>query len=421
MFLLKSNSYIDAESWYDLEVAFTESLKNSSLDEIILLLHTSIPAPCGWRSEYVRPVFYNRLDEVPNLLLSTAPSVLRTGGTLTHQQRPHVVATGAQPDGNRDEEENQKCTDTPPETIADWEEEVVTPGWDYEEEIDETEVNATKVVQDAYLRHLEWKQAAAKKIQAAYRRHLERKQAGAARKIQDAYRRHLERKRASAAGKIQIAYRRYLERKRAAARRIQATCRRHLERKRTDAAGKIQAAYRFHLKQKSVNRVGIDAIQTHYWRLLRERSVEMEWSKDSQYHLLFRVPLGYILVCLDVIKAFAESERKEVIKRMMTGGSGDLEESMETLDQCRCGGVDRTLYQRSNKPSSELLKKTVALQKKLSPSSEFHDERSVIDLQHTVLKVKSVVKRLDNIPGSIGTRNQIKEPWNRGWKWIFEN
>ena len=410
------------------------------------MLHADIPRPLvfiqdGWESEYVRLVFYDRLDEVPELLLLTASSVSSTGSTPV-QQWPYLeTETGAQPDGDRDGWGQQERVDVPEGGLADGTGAAIMFGWGHEEEIDETRANAAKVIQDAYRRHFERKQTAAKKIQAAYCRHLERKQAGAAIKIQDVYRRHLEWQRASAAGKIQATYRRHLERKRTdaagkiqaayrrhmewkrgvAAGKIQDAYRRHLEWKRVGAAKKIQVAYRSHLKQKSVNRVGIDTIQTHYWRLLRERSMEMEWSKDSQYHLLFRVPLGYILVCLDAIRAFAECEKKEVMKRMMTGGNGDLEESMETLDQCRCGSVDCTSYQRSNKYSSELLKKTVALQKKLSPSSKFHEERSVIDLQHAVLKVKSVVKRLDNIPGSIGTRNQIKEPWNRGWKWIFEN
>jgi len=74
----------------------------------------------------------------------------------------------------------------------------------------------------------------------------------------------------------------------------------------------------------------------------------------------------------------------------------------------------------SNKSSSKLLKETIALQKKLSPSSKFHEERSVRDLQRAVLEVKAVVESLDNIPESIGTRNKIEKHWNRGWKWIFE-
>ena len=73
-----------------------------------------------------------------------------------------------------------------------------------------------------------------------------------------------------------------------------------------------------------------------------------------------------------------------------------------------------------NKPSSKLLKKTVALQKKLSPSSDFHDGRSVANLQHAVLEVKSVVESLDDIPGAIEIKDKIKKRWNRGWKWILE-
>jgi len=35
--------------------------------------------------------------------------------------------------------------------------------------------------------------------------------------------------------------------------------------------------------------------------------------------------------------------------------------------------------------------------------------------------VKAVVKGLDDIPGFIGTRNQIKKRWVRRWGWIFED
>ena len=60
------------------------------------------------------------------------------------------------------------------------------------------------------------------------------------------------------------------------------------------------------------------------------------------------------------------------------------------------------------------------LQKKLSPSSKFHEGRSVSDLQRAVLEMKAIVESLDDIPESIGTRNQIEKRWERGYKWIFE-
>ena len=346
--LLISNSYAGAKCWDDLVYAFTESLRNSNLDEIILLLHTAIPGSRGWRSKYVRSVSYNWLDEVPELLLSMAPNTVRTGTAPAYQQRPHIeVATGVQPDGDRDIQGEPKHIDIPQEKITDGKEvETVTPGGDHEQEIDEIRVNAAKTIQDAY------------------RRHLEQKRAGAARKIQAAYRRRLRRKR--------------------------------------------------------VIRKGIDATQAHYWHALRKRSMEMEWSTGSRYHLLLRVPLAYILVCLDVIKAFAESEKKGAKKRMLTEDDRNLEELMGALDQYRFGGVDCICYRGSNNPLSKLLKKTITLQKKLSPSSKFHKERSVSDLQHAVGEVKAVVESLDDIPGSIGTRNQIRKCWDRGSKWIFE-
>ena len=313
---------------------------------MILLLHTTIPRPRGWRSKYVRQVTYDELEGVPELLL-TAPSASKTGPT-SHQQQPDVeVVAEVQPDGDDDGPGEQEQIDIPQEKIADgMEAEAFASSEDHEEEIDETRVNAAKAIQDAY-RH-------------------------------------------------------------------------HLERRRTGAAQKIQAAYRRHLKQKSVVRKGIEATQAHYWDLLRERSMEMELTKDSRYYLLFRVPLADILVCLDAIKTFAESEKKAAKKRMLTEDDKGIEESMEVLNQHRCDKVDYTVYRRSNKFFSKILKKMNELQKKLSPSSKLHEGRSVSDLQDAVLEVKAVVESLSNIPRSAGTREQIDRRWNRGWKWISE-
>jgi len=119
------------------------------------------------------------------------------------------------------------------------------------------------------------------------------------------------------------------------AKTIQDAYRHYLERKRAGAAKKIQAAYRHRLKRKSIVRKGIEATQAHYWHLLRKRSMEIEWTKNSRYYILFRVPLAYVLVCLDTIKAFVESEKKEAKKRMMTEHHSKLEELTETLTKQR--------------------------------------------------------------------------------------
>lgn len=225
-------------------------------------MRATIPGPHEWRPKYVRLVSYHRLGEVPGLLLSGASSTLRNDATSTRQQQPHVeAAMGTQPDGDRYGQGQQKHIDgTAQERIHDEKEtEVVTASGDHEEEIDETLVNAAKVIQDAY-RH-------------------------------------------------------------------------HWERKRTPAVRKIQAAYRRYLKRKRVVHKGIDPTQAHYWNLLRKRSMKIEWSKGSRYYLLFRVPLAYILVCLDVIKAFTESGKKEAKKHLMTADHRGIEEQMEAINQ----------------------------------------------------------------------------------------
>jgi hypothetical protein len=256
------NSYANAKDWDCLTYAVPESLKRSPLDEMILLLHATTPHPYRQLSRHIRSVSYDRLNEVPKLLLSTTPSALKTGVTLTLPQRSRVkVATRAQPDSDYDEQGQQKHIDSMPQGRIHDEKEAgaVTASGDYEEEIDETLVNAARVIQDAY-RH-------------------------------------------------------------------------YCERKRTPAARKIQAAYRRYLKRKRATRKGIDATQAQYWEILRRESTETEWSKDSQYYLLFRVPLAYILVCLDAIKSFAESGKKETKKLLMIADHRSIEEHMGAIDQ----------------------------------------------------------------------------------------
>ena len=135
-----------------------------------------------------------------------------------------------------------------------------------------------------------------------------------------------------------------------------------------------------------------------------------------------RDPLEYVLEWLDMIKAFAESEKKEAKKRrMVTEDKKCYQELTEALTQHRCDSVYCALHQGPNKPSSKLLKKTITLRKKLSPSSPGpQEERSVNDLQHEILEVKATLESMDNIPGSMETRDQIKRRWDEGCEWIFE-
>ena len=261
--LLRPNSYADANDWDDLAYAFAESLKDSSLDEMILLVRATIPGQYERRPKYVRLVSYNTLDEVPELLLSVTPNSLRSGTTSVRQQRPYVkVVTRVQSNSDHTGRGQEKRVEMPQERIVDGTEADMS-GRDHKEEINE-----------------------------------------------------------------------------------------------------------------------------------------------------IRDPLAHVLQCLDVIKAFAESEKKEAKRRMMTEDNKNLEELTGTLNKHRCDDVYCTLLQGSNKSSSKLLKKTIALRKKLSPSSKVPEGQSVSDLQHEVLEVKAIVEGLDNIPGSIETRNRIKKCWD---------
>ena len=117
------------------------------------------------------------------------------------------------------------------------------------------------------------------------------------------------------------------------AKMIQDASRRHLERERAGAARKIQAAYHCYSKRKSVVLKRTNLTQASYRYRLRKKSMEMGWSEDSQYSILFRYPLGYILVCLDLIKWLVESEEKDV-KKWTT-----IEGNQEALSYLRCDTI----------------------------------------------------------------------------------
>jgi len=170
---LRFNSYVNADGWDDLLHVFTEPLKSSPLDELILLLHTATPGSDKPHPKYARPVSYNRLDEVPELLLSIIPSALRTDVTATDKRRPRgEVATG-----NHGGQGQQNRVGMPEERITGGKgAEGFMPGGRHEEKLCQTRINAARVVQNAYRRHLERKRAgAARKIQAACRCHLKEK------------------------------------------------------------------------------------------------------------------------------------------------------------------------------------------------------------------------------------------------------
>ena len=150
IFLLRLSSYADAKDWDDLFHALTESLKYSSLDEMILLLHTAVPGPHEQRSEYVRPVTYDTQDEIRQQLLSMAPGAPRTGSAPDHQELRHAgIATGVRPDGDRGRQAQQKHVEMPQEKVNEgMEVEAFTPSEEYEQELDETQLDAAETTQE---------------------------------------------------------------------------------------------------------------------------------------------------------------------------------------------------------------------------------------------------------------------------------
>lgn len=236
---------------------------------MILLAHVDLPGSYERRPECLRLVPYTRLDEVPKLLLGDPTALANV--TILRRPQPRVeAATEVRPDGDHRGHDQQKLVDdVPQENVTEGKEVEVAGIVDHEEEIDESRINAAKVIQDAY--------------------------------------------------------------------------RRHLDRKRTPAVRKIQAAYRRHLK-RNVIRKGIDATQVQNWELLRKKSSKMKWTKDSQYYLLFRVPLADILTCLDTIKTMSETEKKKANKRMNSSNNQDLDDVMDLITKIRCDSVYYVLY-----------------------------------------------------------------------------
>ena len=107
---------------------------------------------------------------------------------------------------------------------------------------------------------------------------------------------------------------------------------------RVYAAEKIQTSYRRHLKRKNVQAVvlkGADANQTDLWHILRQRSKEMGWSRDSQYYILFRVPLGSILACLGTIAGFLGPERGRAKEKMEIAEGKELEAATDASNKLK--------------------------------------------------------------------------------------
>ena len=64
--------YAEAPDWRGLVYVFTKWLSDSTLDEMILLLHSKAPKYQRWVSRYVRTVMYENIEGIPDRLRAKA-------------------------------------------------------------------------------------------------------------------------------------------------------------------------------------------------------------------------------------------------------------------------------------------------------------------------------------------------------------
>jgi len=151
--------YAWAQGWNDLIQVFRDSFTDSAMDELILLLYSKSPRPYGWKSEFAKPLIYDRLEEVTpgiGFQASKHPDDL----PMFHPTQSNTAGADDQVDYNRGGERELEAT-THEDVIDD----------DNEEDL------VAQESQDVQSPELQAKIAAARKIQAACIRHLKRKTA----------------------------------------------------------------------------------------------------------------------------------------------------------------------------------------------------------------------------------------------------
>lgn len=107
--------YADAFDWRGLENVFTKSLSDSTLDEMVLLLHTRAPKYRGWVSRYVRIVMYEKIEEIPDRLRTKATGRIDT--RVPVEPPPGFQTTEERPIEPENDDGQQKHPDLPEEDV----------------------------------------------------------------------------------------------------------------------------------------------------------------------------------------------------------------------------------------------------------------------------------------------------------------
>ena len=108
--------YAEAPDWRGLINVFTKSLSDSTLDEMILLLHSKAQKFQGWVSRYVRTVVYGNITEITDRLRAkaTGRADIRAP-TLPPPGFPTPGGHTIEPEN--DEDDQQKHPDLPEEDV----------------------------------------------------------------------------------------------------------------------------------------------------------------------------------------------------------------------------------------------------------------------------------------------------------------
>ena len=107
--------YADALDWRGLVNVFTKSLSDSTLDEMILLLHSKAPKFQGWVSRYVRTVVYENIAEVADRLRAKATG--RADIRAPALPPPGFPTPGGRPTEPENDDDQQKHPDLPEEDV----------------------------------------------------------------------------------------------------------------------------------------------------------------------------------------------------------------------------------------------------------------------------------------------------------------
>ena len=94
---------------------FTKSLSDSTLDEMVLLVHTRAPKYQGWVSRYVRTVMYENIEEIPDRLRTKATG--RTDARVPADPPPGVTTAEEHPIEPDNDDGQQKHPDLPEEDV----------------------------------------------------------------------------------------------------------------------------------------------------------------------------------------------------------------------------------------------------------------------------------------------------------------